>query len=862
MTNVFENLHALIDQHTVEVVERIDLLGRPERVRTAPVAYRRGKIGSWLMDQFPDGELWNHQSIALEAIARGQNVVISTGTASGKSLIFQLPLMQAALENSGRALVLYPLKALLGDQLARWRAIARSLGLPDTSVAELSGDIDLYDRGPTLAQASVVVATPDVIQSWVLRNLALPSVREFLCELRFLVLDEAHSYESVFGSNTAFLLRRLFSAKHRIRQGKGRELQIIAATATIRNPEEHLHALTGLKFVGIGEGDDGSPRHDRTLLHLAAPAGGGESALRELLERVTEGVADGQGGTLLAFLDSRQGVERVSAVFESDDIVPYRGGYEAADRKLIEKRMRDRKLRAVIATSALELGIDVPGMTVGINVGVPASKKAFRQRLGRVGRAQPGIFAVLAEPAAFSKLGSTFRQYYEGSVEPSYLYLSNRFIGFAHAKCLLDEGEQVGSSDRQPPSGADWPRDFAQTFQYALPGAARPRSFDVINSMASASNSPHFAFPLRQIGEANYTLVTGPRNSADRIGDIAQNQAIREAYPGALYRHYKRPLKVREWRAAAGDRTIRLEEAHDKRGTKPLFFTSINVSLDPESIVDGRARSSASGILAEVVMRVNESVVGFSVGGSKYLYKDLRAKDPGMSKRQRDFETTGVLIRIDEPWFSGGTGEQANLRQALADALYEILVREKSIAPHDLDRAATRIALISGGAPRKVTDTIVIYDAVYGGLRLTEPLFSEFGSFIEKLRRAAQAAGAEAFINAQAADAICSWYEGLQEGITSISTSAPAREGELVVYAPGSRVSAKRGGMLVERVLGRPSFQDVLGERVLCYSSDGPDGRTFINADTIEATGQEWRHVYWNPDSDAVTELDADEGGF
>jgi DEAD/DEAH box helicase domain-containing protein len=305
MSTAYQNLLSLIEEGSLDVIERVDLASRGERLRPIPAAFAGGPLRQWLARQFPDGQLWNHQSLALEAVARGDNVVVATGTASGKSLIFQLPLLQSALEGAGKALVLYPLKALLGDQLARWRSIAVDLGLPPASVAELSGDVELYDRAGLLAEARIVVATPDVVQSWIMRNVTVPTTREFLRDLRYLVLDEAHSYESVFGSNTAFLLRRLFAAKHRISRGAATPLQVIAATATIRNPEEHLEALTGKEFVAVGEGDDGSPRHPRILLHVAAPADGGEGALRDVIERVTSDVSDGRDGTLIAFLDSR-----------------------------------------------------------------------------------------------------------------------------------------------------------------------------------------------------------------------------------------------------------------------------------------------------------------------------------------------------------------------------------------------------------------------------------------------------------------------------------------------------------------------------------------------------------------------------
>jgi DEAD/DEAH box helicase domain-containing protein len=859
---IFQNFMSLIEDGTLEVIERVELPPRAERRRPIPSKYLKGRMGSWLTSQFPDEQLWAHQSFALDAIASGANVVVSTGTASGKSLIFQIPLLKAAVEGSQKALILYPLKALLGDQLARWRSQANRLGLPDSSVVELSGDVDMSERAETLANARIVVATPDIVQSWMLRFASTPNKREFLRDLGYLVIDEAHAYESVFGSNTAFLLRRLFAARHRVVGRKEKKLQIIAATATILNPSEHLQALTGRPFIAIDEHHDGSPRHTRTLLHLAAPESGAEGTLQDVIARATEGISDGADGTLIAFLDSRQGVERVSAGFESHDIVPYRGGYEPTDRKEIERRMRQGKLRAVIATSALELGIDVPGLTVGLNSGVPASKKAFRQRLGRVGRASPGIFAVLAERAAFTKLGSTFHEYFEGSVEPSYLYLDNRFVAYAHAKCLLDEGEQMGAADHEPPAGVEWPAHFDQVFSFALPSGARPRAFDIINQMATTASSPQLAFPLRQIGEANFVLYEGSRGATEKIGDIAHNQAIREAYPGALYRHYKRPLKVREWRAQAFERAIRLESAQDKRPTRPLLHTSINISLDPDCVVDGRAKSSAKGVIAEVAMRVTEAVVGFRVGGQQLLYRELRSKDPGMATRQRDFDTTGVAIRINEPWFAGGSGEPARVRQAFADALYQMLVREKSIAPYDLDRASTRIALISSGSPRKVTDTVVIYDAVYGGLRLTEPLFSDFEMFSEKLKRAAKQAGEQAFIDAKTAQLIRDWYEGLEEGLSIDAAIAAPRNGELVVYAPGSRVTIRRNGMLIERVLLEPEFQEVFGEKTLVYCAEEPNGKCFVMPDAIEPTGQDWRKVYWNPETNKFSEMDADEGAF
>ena len=128
---------------------------------------------------------------------------------------------------------------------------------------------------------------------------------------------------------------------------------------------------------------------------------------------------------------------------------PYRSGYEARDRSNIEHAPREGHLRGVVSTSALELGIDIPHFAVGLNIGVPVTRKSFRQRLGRVGRQRPGSFAVVAEPYAFARYGSTLAEYYAKSVEPSYLCLRNRFMQFAHARCLAEELEMVGVTGRE-----------------------------------------------------------------------------------------------------------------------------------------------------------------------------------------------------------------------------------------------------------------------------------------------------------------------------------------------------------------------------------------------------------------------------
>ena len=852
---------ALCESGKLTVVERVNIPGRLERVAATPSAFNAGALRDWLTAKHGQADtVWNHQAVALRHIDNGKNVVVATGTASGKSLIFQLPIMRELLEGDGVALVIYPLKALLSDQLSRWRQMAQELGLPPHTVAELHGNVLMEERHEALQNARVVAITPDLLQAWFMRQVSAPVFKQFLGKLRYLVIDEAHVYESVFGSNVAYLMRRFMVARNRAARDlrSATPLQIIAATATIYSPIDHMACLTGWPFVAVDEADDGSPSHARTLLHIDGPDIGGpaESMLQDIINEISHATSD----TFIAFHNSRQGVERVTRVIDRDDVLPYRSGYEGKDRADIERKLRRGLLRGIVSTSALEVGIDVSGFTVGLNLGVPQSKKAFRQRLGRVGRASDGVFAVVAPRHAFTQLGSSFQEYFEGSVEPSYLYLDNRFIQFAHARCLMDESEQLGFNDAKIPPGVIWPDSFEKVYEMARPGIRRPKEFELIAQIGA--DSPHFNYPLRQVGEPNYKLKEGSRGESEQIGDIALNQAIREAYPGATYLHLKRPMKVSEWKSSAFDRSIRLYDAKNPVITRPILHKTVNVGASSEEVVSNRILSGERGLIAEVSLQVNEAVLGYQIGGTPFLYRDLRTQDPRMSKKQREFSTTGVVLQIKDAWFSG-SGAQAVVRRAVSDALRQMILREKSIAPTDVDDSHSHIAFYQGGVPRRATDTIVIYDSIYGGLRLTEPLFEDFGDFLDRLKKAAELAGGNALVSGDIVAKLTDWHESLREGSMPQGQQLVAPDGELVVYEPGSLVSVRMNGTLVERELLEVKFLDMGDTKLLMYRyKNRDDGDSWVPHDQIEATGQDWKQVFWDPSSNTFADPEDSDGRF
>jgi len=754
--------------------------------------------------------------------------------------------------------VLYPLKALASDQLGKWKELVRKADLGRELVGRIDGDVPMSDRDAILDSAKILIMTPDVCHAWFMRNIGSGPVRRFLKCLRLLVLDEAHVYESVFGSNVSFLMRRLIAAKKKATRNntKSKQFQVIATTATVSGLADHLRRLTGLDFAVVNEEQNGSPHFQRRVLHLGADDHGaaGESAAVDIVRSI---LTLDEYKRFMVFIDSRQGVERVVRSVDHGKVLPYRSGYEVQDREKIEGALRDGSLHGIIATSALELGIDIADMEIGITLGVPHSRKAFHQRLGRIGRAKPGLFLVIAPPAEFRRLGLTFEDYFHMPVEQSHLYLENRFIQFSQARCFLEETEILGADQSSLPGGITWPNSFEHIVASARPGAARPREFDFVAQLGA--DVPHLNYPLRHVGEGSFDIQEVHRTNPFRIGTIQYNQAIREAYPGAIYLHAGRSYHVYEWRTSRGERAIRVGASSSKVLTKPILRKQVNLSLQSDGIIDGRVMTNASGLMAEVFVQVNESVEGYRIGKTEKRYRDLRAENPAMSRKQRDFRTTGLVLKIEEDWFCGSGPAQRTNRQHIANGLQELLLSDYGIAPYDIDSAATNIGLMTTSGPVRLTDAVVIYDAVYGSLRLTEPLYDSLQAFLARLGRGALLAGADAIVSNEIADRLKEWAETLAPAGTVTRAEPDVPDGWRLVYKRGSVVGVYSNGVLYDREIIEPIMY-ALPESApsLFYKYQIPDGSAYIPHDQVQATGQEWGWELWNSETAEFRDVDSE----
>src|SRR5262252_3883899 len=371
-----------------------------EPAREATLAPLPDDLHPDVRESLPHDALYEHQREAWDAAERGEHVVVTTGTASGKTLAFNLPVLDAvAREPKLRTLYLYPTKALAQDQ-ARGLAGFR---LPRARAAIYDGDTPGERRWQIRRWANLILTNPDMLHVGVLPH--HDRWGDVLANLRFVVVDEAHVYRGVFGSHVANVLRRL----RRLAQVYGSDPQFVLASATISNPGELGAALLGAPVTVVG--DDAAPRAERTVVLWNPPLLDAELGLRgsALAEaaKLQAGLVE-RGLRTLTFAKSRKAAElvhRFTAERLGDDsrLSPYRAGYTAEQRREIERRLSEGDLLGVSSTDALELGIDVGLLDCVVSVGFPGTVASLRQQWGRAGRRGHGLAVLVASEDALDQ---------------------------------------------------------------------------------------------------------------------------------------------------------------------------------------------------------------------------------------------------------------------------------------------------------------------------------------------------------------------------------------------------------------------------------------------------------------------------
>jgi DEAD/DEAH box helicase domain-containing protein len=481
--------------------------------------------------------LYTHQLEALETAA-DSNLVITSGTASGKSLAFNLPVLDGiAREPKRRALYLYPTKALAQDQ-ARKLALLRPPGLRE---AIYDGDTPREERPAIRRRNNLVLTNPDMLHVGMLPH--HKAWGDFMANLGWVVVDEAHTYRGVFGSHVANVLRRL----RRVAHAYGSEPRFLLASATIANPVELAERLVGTPFELID--DDGAPRAGRELTMWNPPlideaTGVRRSALSEAADLLAELIS--HGVRTICFLKSRRGIELIQRFARENlerrgkpelaaRIAPYRGGYTPQQRREIEARLSAGELLAVVATDALELGIDVGELDAAICVTFPGTVASLRQMWGRAGRRRRGLAVYVAGQDALDQFFCRHpEEFLERPVEAAILDHANEQIASRH---LIAAAYELPLTDADEEFfGAGW-RERAERLLAAgeLRGAGGrllPRRSEFVASKIA----------LRSASADSVAVVE--RESGEMLGMVEAERAFTTIHPGAIYLHLGRSYEV------------------------------------------------------------------------------------------------------------------------------------------------------------------------------------------------------------------------------------------------------------------------------------------------------------------------------
>ncbi len=518
-------------------------------------------------------DLYVHQRMAFDQVSAGTDTVVTTSTASGKTLCFNLPILNAVLADpSARALYLYPTKALANDQLAGLASLSAKLGGRVTA-AVFTGDTAKEERDRILSSPpNILIANPDIVH---FQQLAYhPTWERWWASLRFIVIDEAHVYRGVFGSHVAHVLRRV----RRIAAHYGSDPVVVAASATIANAPALLEALVGRPTTEIS--GDASPRPNRDIV-VWRPRIRQETPLGPIYESVDETAARLLAASLIAgrsaiaFAGSRVSVERIRRRTERalsergrseliGALASYRAGYDADRRREIEAQLRTGAVRGVVATVALELGIDIGSLDIAILAGYPGSMMSFWQQAGRAGRRDRDalILLVASQNPLDQFLASHPDRLLGAGVEDARVDPSNPEIAAPHLTCAARE---LRVTDR-----GDSPYYDEATLNaiHRAEGAG-----DVVRERRGWVAAPGRGRPdevsLRSMNDHPYALLV----YGQTMGDIGERYIPREAHPGAIYLHDGDAYRVRRLDHAA--RTVILEPSNEGLLTEPVGHRSV-----------------------------------------------------------------------------------------------------------------------------------------------------------------------------------------------------------------------------------------------------------------------------------------------
>jgi DEAD/DEAH box helicase domain-containing protein len=686
--------------------------------------------------------LYAHQARAIDAAHAGKHVAIATPTASGKSLCFHLPVLQAIADDpDARAIYLYPTKALARDQEAGLRELMAAAGLRAGAVV-YDGDTPGDARRAARERAGVVLTNPDMLHTGILPHHT--SWARTMQHLRYVVVDEMHTYKGVFGSHVANVLRRLV----RVARFHGSSPRIIGATATIGNPRDHAARMFGVRPDEVEHvGESGAPRGQRRFFLFNPPVVNSELGIRasyvkqavmlaaDLVRAQVPTIVFGQSRNsvevMLRYLRDAvaTGSERTDrgAGIDASRIMAYRGGYLPEQRRDIERRLRDGDILCVVATNALELGIDIGELDAVVCAGYPGSIAATWQRLGRAGRrGERSIGVLVASSAPLDQYLAREPGYFLGSpIEEARVDPDNVEILVQHLKCAAFElpfrrGEAFGSLGGE---------ETADALGFLVRHRVLHESGGTFHWAADAY--PANDVSLRSVGWDNVVIVDVERDRS--IAELDWRAAHTMLHEQAIYQHDGECWQVEKF-------DYENHKAFVRR-VAPDYWTDamtyVQVSVLEESATGPVARSDWSSGWGEVA--VVEKVVGYKKI-KFYTHENTGYGDVRLPEMQ--MHTTAFWLTVPDATcerLSAGRAAAIDALRGIGLALETVATLALMCDPRDLGTTLGDTALDEDGedgkppVPRKIrggitpgySPTLFLYEHVPGGTGLAERVWEQ-----------------------------------------------------------------------------------------------------------------------------------------
>ena len=590
--------------------------------------------------------LYSHQAEAFERIGAGENVVLVTPTASGKTLCYNLPVLNQLLEDPNAcALYLFPTKALAEDQLAEFHGLVGAAG-SDVRAFTYDGDTPQDARRAVRRRASVVLTNPDMLHAGVLPHHTRWA--RFFENLRYIVVDELHTYRGVFGSHAANVFRRL----KRICEFYGSKPQFICCSATIANPKELAEALTGQPVSPIAE--NGAPSGEKYFVFYNPPVVNRQLGIRRGYIAETRRIAQtflDRGLSTLVFANNRLAMEILvrylketydRGAIPSSSIRGYRGGYLPRERREIERQLRDGETLGVVATNALELGIDIGSLDAVVLAGYPGSIASTWQRAGRAGRRHSLSMTVLtASSAPLDQYVIEHPDYFFGSSpEHAHINPDNLEILISHLKCAAFE-LPIQDAEKFGPHKAE---DLCKFLE----------EVGVVHHAGNAwhwtsESYPAHAVSLRKITSDNFVVidVTG---EAKVIGQVDFNPALTSLHEKAIYLHEGKLFHVE--RFDYEERKAYVKSVDCDYYTDAIDYTQVKIL----EAFDSSVMVSASAHHGDV--RLNRQIVGFK---KIKFYTNENVGAGKLSMPEQEMHTTAFWLHVPEEFLAGlgqgGPGE-------------------------------------------------------------------------------------------------------------------------------------------------------------------------------------------------------------